>query len=219
MSSCLCGYLLRMDEVAAILLAAGHSSRMGAFKPLLPFGNKSVTEHCITNLRDAGIEEIVVVLGHRGDEVREQLKHYDVSFALNTDPESEMNVSIARGVEMVSPNAKAVLIALADHPGVPSQIIQQVVDEWRRTGASLIQPEHEGRGGHPVLIDLAHRGELLNLDPQRGLRSLFDRHREQVLRLAVDSAFVARDMDTWEDYLRLHQDCFGRLPAESDSPF
>jgi len=208
-----------MDEVAAILLAAGHSSRMGAFKPLLPFGNKSVAEHCINNLRDAGIEEIVVVLGHRGDEVREQLKNYDVSFALNTDPESEMNVSIARGVEMVSPNAKVVLIALADHPGVPSQIIQQLVDEWRRTGASLIQPEHEGRGGHPVLIDLAHRGELLNLDPQRGLRSLFDRYREQVLRLAVDSAFVARDIDTWEDYLRLHQDCFGRLPAESDSPF
>jgi CTP:molybdopterin cytidylyltransferase MocA len=188
---------------------------MGAFKPLLPFGDKTVVETCVNNLRAAGIQEIVVVVGHRAADIKQRLSNSGVSFALNSDPDSEMNVSIARGVELVDNAATAVLIALVDHPAVPPQIIAQIIDEWQRGEAKLIQPEHEGHGGHPVLVDLAFRQELLNLDPQRGLRALFDRHREQVRRLPVDSSFVARDMDRWEDYLRLHQDCFGRLPAES----
>jgi molybdenum cofactor cytidylyltransferase len=187
---------------------------MGAFKPLLPFGDKTVIETCVDNLHAAGIQPIVVVVGHRAEAIKQQLRDYDVSFALNSDPESEMNVSIARGLEQVDKAAQAILVALVDHPAVPPQIIEQMIDEWKGGGAKLIQPEHEGRGGHPVLIDLAFRAELLNLAPKRGLRALFDRHREQVRRLPVDSGFVARDMDRWEDYLRLHQDCFGRLPAQ-----
>src|ERR1700730_9929016 len=87
------------EQISAILLAAGRSRRMGAFKPLLPFGDKTVVEQCVTNLRDAGVHETIVVVGHRADDVREQLKNFEVSFALNADPDSEMNVSIARGVE------------------------------------------------------------------------------------------------------------------------
>src|SRR6266536_1206249 len=91
----------KTNGVAAILLAAGRSRRMGAFKPLLPFGNRTVIECCINNLRAAGIKDIVVVVGHRADEVREQLQILDVKLAVNADPDSEMNVSIARGVEQV----------------------------------------------------------------------------------------------------------------------
>ena len=57
-------------DISAILLAAGRSSRMGAFKPLLPFGESTVIESCIINLRSAGIEEIIIVIGHRADDVR-----------------------------------------------------------------------------------------------------------------------------------------------------
>jgi molybdenum cofactor cytidylyltransferase len=59
--------------LSAILLAAGRSRRMGAFKPLLPFGARTVIETCIDNLRAAGVTEIVVVVGHRGAEVRARL--------------------------------------------------------------------------------------------------------------------------------------------------
>jgi len=205
-----------MKDVAAILLAAGRSRRMGEFKPLLPFGDQTVNESCVKNLCAAGIDEaIVVVVGHRADDVREQLKGFDVGFAYNPDPDSEMSVSIAVGVEKISPHVKAILIALVDHPAVPPSVITQLIDEWRRGDARLVQPEYKGRGGHPVLIDLTYRAALRNLDPQRGLRSLFETHRAEVRRLIVDSPYVARDMDTWEDYLRLHQDVFGRLPNEA----
>ena len=202
-----------MEDVAAILLAAGRSRRMGAFKPLLPFGRRTVVECCVDNLRAAGIEEIIVVVGHRSEDVREKLKASQIRFALNPDPDSEMSASIACGVKQLSVKAKALVITLVDHPAVPSEVIRIMIDEWKR-GAALVQPEHEGRGGHPVLIDLAYRDELLALDQSQGLRALFDAHREEVRRVPVTSPFVARDMDTWEDYRRLHEDVFGALPAD-----
>src|SRR5256886_9179074 len=91
----------KTSDVAAILLAAGQSRRMGAFKPLLPFGDQTVIESCIANLRASEVDEIVVVVGHRADEVREHLKEAGVRFAVNSDPESAMAVSIARGVEQI----------------------------------------------------------------------------------------------------------------------
>ena len=200
-----------MHEISAILLAAGQSRRMGAFKPLLSFGDKTVIESCIANLRASAIDEVVVVAGHRADEVREHLKEAGVRFALNSDPESEMGVSIACGVEQVSDEARAILITLVDHPAVPAQTIKQIIHEWKN-GADLVQPEFEGSGGHPVLIDLKYRDELLQLDPQKGLRAFFDAHRDDVRRLPVSSPYVARDMDTWEDYQRLHLSVFGRPP-------
>ncbi|HWP53090.1 MAG TPA: nucleotidyltransferase family protein [Pyrinomonadaceae bacterium] len=200
-----------MAQVSAILLAAGRSRRMGAFKPLLPFGDSTVIKSCLRHLSGAGVSEIVVVLGHRADELRGHLKDFEVTFAVNPDPESEMSVSIARGLEQIGPAANALLIALVDHPAVDSGTIRAITDEWAR-GSKFVQPEHNGRGGHPVLMDLSFRDELLHLDPEKGLRNFFEAHRVEVRRLAVESPFVARDMDTWEDYVSLHQDVFGRPP-------
>jgi molybdenum cofactor cytidylyltransferase len=206
-----------VKDVAAIVLAAGRSSRMGACKPLLPFGDSTVIETCIDHLDKAGAEEIVVVLGYRGDEVREQLKQRNLTLAFNAVPDAPMSTSIARGVERVSHTAGCVLISPVDHPAVSSDMITQIIRLWK-AGHALVQPEHQGRGGHPVLIDLQYREELQKLDPNHGLRGFFVDHRQEVLRLPVDSPFVAQDMDTWDDYLRLHEAAFGRKPAEFAAP-
>ena len=201
-----------MNEVAAILLAAGRSARMGAFKPLLPFGDKTVIENCIDYLRRGGVETIVVVLGHRGDNVRKQLANTSVRFVVNPNPDSEMSVSIACGIAELPEETKATLIALTDQPAIPSAVVATLIDEWKTTGAKLIVPEYEGHGGHPVLVDLGFRDELLTLDQKRGLRALFDAHREQVRRVPVKSPYIARDIDTWDDYHALHQEVFGTTP-------
>ncbi|HSK63104.1 MAG TPA: hypothetical protein VK893_04665, partial [Pyrinomonadaceae bacterium] len=86
-----------------------------------------------------------------------------------------------------------------------------LVSEWKH-GSRLLIPTWQNRGGHPVLIDLRYRAELQNLDPARGLKALFEAHRREVKRVAVDSPFVARDMDTWDDYRALHQEVFGEPP-------
>lgn len=207
--------LIPHPSPSAILLAAGRSRRMGAFKPLLPFGERSVAEACVENLLAGGVGEVVVVVGHRGDEVRQRLSRLPVRFAVNAEALSEMGASIARGVEQLSPEAKAVFIALVDQPAVPPETIRLLNTVAERTGARLVVPEYEGRGGHPVRIDLSFREELMNLDPQRGLRALFDAHREEVLRVPVTSPYVARDMDRWDDYLALYREVFGTEPESS----
>ncbi|HKR22137.1 MAG TPA: nucleotidyltransferase family protein [Pyrinomonadaceae bacterium] len=202
-----------VNDVAAIILAAGRSRRMGKFKPLLPFGDKTVIECCVSNLRAAGVNEIVVVLGHNAEAVRRQLSSASVTFATNPDPDSSMSASIVLGIEALADTARAVLITPADHPAIYPEAIGRLMEKWRG-GAQLIQPEFQGKGGHPVLIDLSYRGELKRLDPHAGLRGFFSKHRADVDRLPVDSPFVARDMDTWEDYCALHEDVFGRKPKE-----
>ncbi|HEX8475157.1 MAG TPA: nucleotidyltransferase family protein [Pyrinomonadaceae bacterium] len=200
--------------VAAILLAAGRSRRMGAFKPLLPFPReRTVAEACIENLRGAGVGEIVVVVGHRAAEMRERLAHLGVRFATNAEAESEMGVSIARGVELVSDEADAVLVALVDTPAVAPESIRKVIEARRRERARLVVPTFAGRGGHPVLVGLEFREALLHLDAEKGLRALFEAHAGEVLRLEVASPYIARDMDTWEDYRALYAEIFGYPPT------
>ena len=198
---------------SAILLAAGQSRRMGAFKPLLPFGNKTVIECCIDYLREGGVDDIVVVVGHRAHEVRARLNHQHVSFAFNPDPNSEMGASIAAGIQELPASAKATLIALTDHPAVPANVVKILIEEWTK-GARIVIPTWRDRGGHPVLVDLSFKPELLTLSSSGGLRALFQNHRGDVERIEVDSPFIARDMDTWDDYRALHQEVTGEPAPE-----
>jgi molybdenum cofactor cytidylyltransferase len=185
---------------------------MGAFKPLLPFGNTTVIESCLDYLRNAGIDQIVVVVGHRAAEIRDNLKNE--TLAINPDPNSEMGASISVGVRALSESAKAVTIALVDYPAVPASIVSTLIDEWQNGDAKIVIPTWQDRGGHPVLVDLAYRKELETLAhaASGGLRQLFQTHTADIQRLPVDSPFVARDMDTWDDYVALYEEAFGYPP-------
>ena len=202
-----------MRDVAALILAAGRSRRMGAFKPLLPFGKQTVIQSCIDYLRRGGVGTIVVVLGHRANEVRDRLENQTVQFTTNPDLDSAMSASIVAGIRVLPTSAQAVLIAPVDHPAVPPAVVSNLIDEWEK-GALLVIPTWQARGGHPVLIDMRYREQLQNLDPARGLRSLFEAHPGDVKRFPVDSPFVARDMDTWDDYSALYRQVFGEPPPE-----
>ena len=120
----------KTNEVVAILLAAGRSSRMGTFKPLLPFGETTVIRSCISNLRDGGVQNIVVVVGHRAEDVKNSLYDLSVNFALNPDPESGMSASIACALGEIPDKARAVLIALGDQPALPAKVVRAVLNEW-----------------------------------------------------------------------------------------
>lgn len=188
---------------------------MGAFKPLLPFGPTTVIETCIENIRGGGVETILVVLSDspQAEELKDHLQDSRVTFVSNPDPRSEMSASIACGVRALPPGTKAVIINPVDHAAVPSEVVAQVVMEWRN-GALLVKPTWNKRGGHPVLVDLSFRDELLTLDPRAGLKAFFSAHQEQVRRIPVSSNYIARDMDTWDDYRALHLEIFGVPPPE-----
>ena len=203
------------NQVAAIILAAGRSERMGAFKPLLPFGPNTVIETCIENMRRGGVETIVVVIGQdsRAEELKTHLQSSGVTFAVNPEPASEMSESIACGIRALSMGTRAVVINPADHAAVPGEVVAKLINEWRQ-GARLVKPVWNGRGGHPVLIDLDFRAELLSLDRDGGLKTFFSDHQAQVNRVEVNSNYIARDMDTWDDYVALHREVFGDAAPE-----
>ncbi len=204
------------NHVVAILLAAGQSRRMGAFKPFLPFGKTTVIRSCLDNLLAAGVPDVIVVACHRADELQAHLAELDANhFVVNPDLQSEMSASIACGVRALPATSKAVLIALTDQPAIPPAVIKNIIVAWR-AGAKLIVPQFNERGGHPVLVDLEFREQLLTLDPQRGLKALFDAHKSQVQRLKVNSSYIARDLDTWDDYVALHEEVFGAPPISLD---
>jgi molybdenum cofactor cytidylyltransferase len=195
-------------SVGAILLAAGQSRRMGAFKPLLPFGKQTVIDSCINYLLEGGAKPVVVVLGHRANIVKNHLQQSSVKFALNPDPTSEMGASIAAGVQELPESVAATVIALVDYPAIPPSVVRSLINAWSN-GSRLVKPTLSGRGGHPVLVDLSLRDELLNLDPKLGLKALFNKYQEDVSRVEVDSPYIARDIDTWDDYRGLYTEIFG----------
>ncbi|HEX6719268.1 MAG TPA: nucleotidyltransferase family protein, partial [Pyrinomonadaceae bacterium] len=157
---------------------------------------------------------IVVVVGHRAEDIRRRLT--GVTFAINPDPTSEMGASIAAGVSALPETAHATLIALVDHPAVPATVVASVIEAWKN-GAPIVVPTWQDRGGHPVLVDLSFKPELLNLSSNGGLRAFLDAHRTHVKRLAVDSPFIARDMDTWDDYRSLHEEVTGAPAPEAQT--
>ena len=112
----------------------------------------------------------------------------------------------------VPPGTRAFLITPVDHAAVPPVVTETLIEAWQK-GATLVVPTWQERGGHPVLIDASFREELFQLDANRGLRSLFDSHPQVVTRLSADSSYIARDMDTWDDYVTLHKELFGAFPG------
>jgi CTP:molybdopterin cytidylyltransferase MocA len=190
--------------ISAILLAAGESKRMGAFKQLLPFEGKPFVLCAVDNLLDGGADEIIVVTGHRQSDVRAALRDRAVRFIHNADYKLGMSESIKRGVEAVSQRAEAIMIALADQPQIGAAVIRRLIEVWKRDRPPILVPTFEGRNGHPVIFDIGLKNEILSIDPREGLREVVERHRREVLRVEAD-AEVLMDFDSPEDYRRINE--------------
>lgn len=184
---------------------------MGRFKPLLPFGQTTVVESTIQYLRDANVSHIVLVVGHRENALRELLRNQELVFIVNARLESPMSESVKLGIQAVPASSKVILVTPVDYPALSSQVVSELIQSWH-DGTRLVIPTWNERGGHPVLIDSSFREELLHLDSD--LRSFFATHACETRRLPVSSPFVVRDIDTWDDYVKLHQDFFGFPPKE-----
>lgn len=190
-------------HVAAVLLAAGTSSRMGAFKQLLPFRGTTIVRACVRTLRDSSVDEVLVVVGHRADEVRAELAGETVTLVENARYLEGMSTSVTAGLRAVSPSAAAVMICLCDQPHLSVGVYDALLAAYRLHRAPITVPLFGGDTGHPAIFDCSLRDEILAVDPSQGLRSVTYAHRAEVMRVPVDTVGVLDDMDTAEDYERL----------------
>jgi molybdenum cofactor cytidylyltransferase len=191
--------------ISAILLAAGESRRMGEFKQLLMFAGKTFVESCADQLLASRVGEVIVVTGHRAPDVHRALGRRSVCLVHNPDYRDGMSSSVKRGIAAASADAAAILMALVDQPQIDAAIINRVIDEYEKCRPLVVIPTYGGRNGHPVLLDLRLRDELLAFDASQGLRQVIHAHAADVARVEVATGAVLMDCDEPEDYRRLLQ--------------
>ena len=187
--------------IAAIVLAAGLSRRMGRAKVLLDWGGRPVIRQVVEQLTGRGME-LIVVLGHEGKAIREALDGLPVRFVENPEPEAGQAGSIARGVSALGPGIEAALIALGDQPALPPEVVPRLLDTFRRTGKPVVAPLYRGAQGNPVLFAASVFSELRSLTGDRGARAVLGEDPGRVALVPFDLPMPA-DLDTLEEYERL----------------
>ncbi len=189
--------------IAAIVLAAGLSRRMGQPKLVLPWGNTTVIGQVVAVLEAAGVGEIVVVTGGAHQEVAAALRGTAARLAFNPRfAASEMVDSLQTGLAQLSASAEATLVALGDQPQIQLPVVQAVLQAYAEGHASLVVPSYEMQRGHPWLVDRSLWMELAQLKPPENLRHFLSRHQSEIHYLPTSTDTILRDLDTPADYMR-----------------
>lgn len=185
---------------AAVVLAAGRSSRMGAFKPLMRFGSGTVLAHVVGVLRRAGIETIRVVCGHNADAAAPEAARLEVPAVVNPDIDRGMLGSVQCGIGALPATARGCLILPVDMPLVRPATIVRILRAAAEPGAVLVHPSMAGRRGHPPWIGRALFADILAAPSDGSLRAVLARHDADAREIAVFDTGCLRDMDRQEDY-------------------
>jgi len=186
--------------VWAVILAAGESRRMGSPKLLLPFEGSTVLGTVVREVRRAGLSSILVVLGAEQEKIRAALRDQPVEFVKNPDFRRGMLSSVQCGLQSLPATASAAMLFLADQPSLSGSIIGKLLQARERTAQGLIVPVFAGTRGHPLLLSMKYKDEVLTLDPAIGLRELLINHPDDILEVEVEDEAVLKDIDTPEDY-------------------
>ena len=186
----------------AIVLAAGESRRMGRPKLLIPYGDKTIIETVVQNVVSSRADRVVVVLGGHRREIEAKIRDFAVKKVINRRYQEGMLSSVRRGLSALPSSARAAVFILADQPDVSSSLIDSVIEAYRRENKGIVLPVYRKKRGHPLLIDLKYRREIVALCPDIGLRGLLREHRDDIFEVRVSSPAVLRDIDDPDDYGR-----------------
>jgi CTP:molybdopterin cytidylyltransferase MocA len=182
-----------------VVLAAGYSSRMGRFKPLLPIGPAPAIERAIDVFLAAGIADVTVVTGHRARDLRPILRHLGVREVFNPKFDQGMYSSLLAGIRALPPEAEACFLLPADMPLVSPETVWALAAEFAEAPAPVIYPVFAGQRGHPPLI---HRNVLLkppDIAPADGLRGILAK-QAGAREVEVFDVGILLDMDAPSDF-------------------
>jgi CTP:molybdopterin cytidylyltransferase MocA len=197
------------QEFGAVIAAAGLSSRMGAFKPLLPLGNSAIIERIVTTFREAGIQTIAVVTGHNADLIEQALNGRGISFIHNGDYAStDMFRSASLGLGFLTRQSEAVFFTPVDTPLFSVATVRRLAECIREGGARdftrrIVTPFFKGRRGHPVLLGSEAAVKLIGYTGVGGLRGAIEAYEGPKTDLDSGDPGIVFDANTMEDYKRL----------------
>jgi CTP:molybdopterin cytidylyltransferase MocA len=187
-------------RIGAIILAAGSSTRMGEFKPLLSIGPRTLLGHTVSLFQESGIEDIAVVTGHQSRDLIQELDRYPCRSVLNANFSDGMLSSVQVGVETLDTAIDAFFLLPVDIPLVRRHTIHKLLEAMDQDPHALVfYPEYQTRRGHPPLIRRDLAAAILSSDVQGGLRALLRKYRQKSRNVPVDDPFILLDADTPED--------------------
>jgi molybdenum cofactor cytidylyltransferase len=170
---------------------------MGSSKPLLDWGGETLIEYQARQLRDAGADPIVVVLGHEAERIAPFVT--DTAVVNERYPDGRAT-SVVAGATVLPDDLAAIVVLSVDEPR-PSYVLQRLIDEHASHGALLTMPTHDGVRGHPTVFDASLLEELRGVrDESEGIRAIQQRYEGQILEVEFDSPVVLTGMNTPEEY-------------------
>jgi len=189
-----------VEGMAAIVLAAGYSSRMGEFKPLLSLDGVTAFERCVGLFRSAGVTEVIAVLGHRADELRSLVERCGARSVHNPHFEQGMFTSLVAGSRALPDWARGAYVLPVDIPLVRAATVRQLAATFATKRCGIVYPVFEKHRGHPPLIARSILAEAAQDGSSGTLRSLLARHESGAADLPVADEAIHMDMDTPADY-------------------
>jgi molybdenum cofactor cytidylyltransferase len=215
------GGLYSRMVVGAVLLAAGSGSRMGNRpKCLLELGGVPLIRRQLIALSGAGVDELVVVLGHHADRIEPAVQDFPVTVVRNLDPDAGQVSSLRLGLQTLSSKVDGVLVALADQPLINGQDINDLIGAFKKRpeGAQVVQPEVDGQPGNPVMFSSDVREQILADEMRFGCRQWQSAHPEAVYRWVSANQRYRTDVDSPADIEALAERTGHRLRWPSDLP-
>ena len=204
-------------QAGAVIVAAGMSSRMGDFKPMLQIGSLSVAQHVILSFQQVGIRQIAVVTGHNASALTEHLSEFDVTFLYNENYQStQMFDSAKLGLAYMQTYCDRIFFTPVDVPLFTADTLCALMS----VDAPLVTPFCAGRQGHPLLISSSLVDSILNDCGNGGLKGAISRTGVPMTHVEVDDPGVLHDADTPEEFqvlLKLYRNgCSASYPSDSE---
>jgi molybdenum cofactor cytidylyltransferase len=189
-------------RIAAVVLAAGRSRRMGGpNKLLVPFDGKPMVAWVVDALLRSKARPIIVVTGHQADAVRAVLAGREVSFVDNPDYFEGMSTSVSCGLAALPGDVDGVLVCLGDMPKTDPAVIDRLIEAFNPLeGRAIGVPTHGGKRGNPVLWGARYFPEIMRLTGDVGARHLIGEHGDAVYELESPDRSVVTDLDTPEAF-------------------
>ncbi|WP_051688082.1 nucleotidyltransferase family protein [Desulfofalx alkaliphila] len=186
--------------ISAVVLAAGMSRRMGEPKLLLKLGDKTIIEHVIQNVVQANVNEVILVLGHKGEAIKGVLSGYRLKYIYNPRYTEGQGTSVSAGVSAVNPRSKGIIFLLGDQPLITASHINQLIDKFNGSDAVIVRPTG---AGNPTIFNSCLKNELLNLSGDVGGRQVVEKYKNHVLTVPIYNGHQSIDIDTQQDYLKV----------------
>jgi molybdenum cofactor cytidylyltransferase len=195
-----------MRKIAAVILAAGGSSRLGQPKQLLSLRSKTLVRVVIDAARDAGCSPVVVVIRDNDQNIHGELAHTDVIEVRNANWQRGIGSSIRSGVQALSdhaPDVEAAFLLVCDQPAVNARLIEGMMATHLATKKDIVASSYADTVGVPALFDRSLFEELLSLGDEAGAKPIILRNRERVAQFDFPEGAI--DIDTWEDWQKLNE--------------